>query len=135
MAIDEITKTLIPKDEDPMVVTETLVQSPEKELDDAELLALIKEKLGVVGGVALRKLLTEAGPKEEPRVQLIGSLHDPEKGIRIELDWNSEFIEHLKANGVTGADEEQIIRRWLAHLSSDIAKNMDEEDGTTSEFE
>lgn len=61
----------------------------------------------------------------EPWVE-IQSWTDTPKGARVELDWNDAFIAHLRANGFTGADEDQIAQKYLALLTQQAAENMEE---------
>lgn len=121
--MDETTKALVPE------------EMGQPEIVDTDLITIFKQKLNELGPDALREILDGSKPRQKPRVDLKAILHDPEEGIKVDLDWNPEFITYLKQNGVTGADENQIIRRWLAHLSNDIVRDMDEESKVESEFE
>jgi len=85
---------------------------------------------------AIAKIKAEQEAKEEaekklressdPWVDIKAIVHDPEKGVQIELDWNEAFIEYLKANNYTGVDEEAIIQKYLAVLTQNIVEDMDE---------
>ena len=63
----------------------------------------------------------------EPWVVIKAMVQDPEKGIRIELDWNDAFVKHLRANGYTGTDDTTIIQRYIAVLSKQVADDMAED--------
>lgn len=61
---------------------------------------------------------------EEPWVEIKGIVEDPEKGIKIELDWNDAFVKHLRQNGYTGVDDDSVIQRYVAVLSKQVAGDM-----------
>jgi len=63
---------------------------------------------------------------EEPWVEIKGIVEDPEKGIKIELDWNDAFVKHLRASGYKGADDDSVIQRYIAVLSKQVAGDMAE---------
>lgn len=60
-----------------------------------------------------------------PRVILKSTSHDPVSGIKLELDWNDEFIRYLKENGITGPDEETVVQKWLALIDRNIAEDLE----------
>lgn len=60
----------------------------------------------------------------EPWVEIKGMVEDPEKGIRIELDWNDAFVKYLRKNGYTGTDDDAVIQRYIAVLSKQVADDM-----------
>lgn len=57
---------------------------------------------------------------EEPWVDIKGLVEDAEKGIRVDLDWNDAFIDYLRKNGITGADDETVIQKWITMLYKDL---------------
>lgn len=61
---------------------------------------------------------------ETGEVSLRGIYHDDDKGMRIELEWNTKFIKYLKKNGFEGYDEEEIVQKWLTFLLRDIEKSI-----------
>ncbi len=69
----------------------------------------------------------------EPHVQIISTAFDPRKGIKIELDWNEEFVEYLKKNGYTGSSDESIVQKWLGQLYGQLITDINP--GKTSDFE
>ena len=71
-------------------------------------------------------LLKEKRSKN-PWVEIVGEQIDPAKGIKIELDWNEAFVEHLKRNGYTGSTEEAIVQKWIAHLYQHLIERMKEQ--------
>jgi len=81
-----------------------------------------------------RKLADETlRASADPWVEIKAIVHDPEKGVQIELDWNEAFIKYLKENGYTGVDEEAIIQKYLIVLTQNIVEGMD--DNKASEYE
>lgn len=52
-------------------------------------------------------------------------------GVRIELEWNDAFVLYLKEQGVTGADDDQVVQRWITLLLRDMADQMDEQQPET----
>jgi hypothetical protein len=77
---------------------------------------------------------------EEPWVNITGIVRDPDRGIKIELDWNDTFIKYLKENGIEGPSDDIIVQRWLELISAQVSTDlaiMDAEKSITdgSEFE
>ena len=70
---------------------------------------------------------------EEPYVEIKSSDYDPEKGIRLELDWNEPFIDALKQNGFTGIDEDQLVQKWLAQTLRQMEIEMAERNKPNNE--
>ena len=48
-------------------------------------------------------------------------------GAKIELDWNDAFIKHLRDNGITGTDDDQVVQKWLILLMEDMTGKMADE--------
>ena len=61
---------------------------------------------------------------EEPFVVVKSSKYDPLKGIHMELDWNTSFVKILRKNGYTGTTEEDVVSKWFASLSKQVADDM-----------
>lgn len=52
-----------------------------------------------------------------PYVEVIGETVDKETGqIKLELDWNAEFVELLRSHGYAGESDEDIVLTWLEHI-------------------
>lgn len=66
----------------------------------------------------------------EPWVDLQGYT-ETSNGLKISLDWNDAFIDHLRDEGMVGVDEDQIVHRWLAMLMQNVATETD----TQGDFE
>ncbi|HDY84675.1 MAG TPA: hypothetical protein ENH74_03200 [Methylophaga sp.] len=62
---------------------------------------------------------------KEPWVTIIGDTIS-EEGIQLALDWNDAFVKYLKAQGVTGADDTQVVQHWLAMISRQAADKLSE---------
>jgi hypothetical protein len=60
--------------------------------------------------------------KVEPRISVLGFDFDPKNPSMgsMELDWNNEFIEMLRANGYRGINPEDLVDAWL----NDVARNI-----------
>ena len=61
---------------------------------------------------------------EEPWVEIKGIVQDPERGIKIDLDWNDAFVKHVRQNGYTGVDDNSVIQRYVAVLAKQVAEDM-----------
>lgn len=68
---------------------------------------------------------------DDPWVTILSIVDDPEKGARVELDWNDAFIEYLRANGIVGVDDDAVIQKYITMLLHDLA-GKEEDD---NEFE
>ena len=90
----------------------------------------------------LTRMLSEEAEKYrdsiEPWVTIVGETMSDE-GIKIELDWNDAFVKYLKAQGVAGTDDTQIVQKWLAMIayqtSDNLGQNRLELEGKTNEYE
>lgn len=79
----------------------------------------------------MRKKETERTSKydsSEPWVEIVSEQFDPHRGIKLALDWNDAFVAHLKDAGITGVDDDEVVRKWLAYLYADIAIRMEEQE-------
>jgi hypothetical protein len=52
----------------------------------------------------------------EPRVEIVSAGIGEDGMTRLQLDWNDEFVQHLKDNGYEGKDDEDIVNQWLNAL-------------------
>ena len=76
----------------------------------------------------LSVLTEEMEKSNKPHVVIRSLSFSPEQGIQVKLDYNAAFIRYLTANGVTGKNEDEIVRKWLAMLSNDIMHESITED-------
>lgn len=67
---------------------------------------------------------SELDDDNEPKFVIKSIGHDPEKGIRIETDWNEAFVRYLRAQGYTGTSDEQVIQRYIAMVAKQIADRV-----------
>lgn len=76
-----------------------------------------------------RKLFKDS---EEPWVSIIGGQSDPEKGLKLDLDWNDAFIQMLRLQGVKGIKDEDVVAFWLTtlHQSNMTSEEFGDIDGT-----
>lgn len=70
----------------------------------------------------------------DPWVDIEG-LSQSDQGVRIELDWNNAFVQHLRDNGITGTDDEQVVQHWVTLLLQDMVSRFDEESPEQGDFE
>lgn len=61
----------------------------------------------------------------DPWVEVIG-MTETDKGVKTELEWNDAFVDYLRANGVTGTDQDQVVQKWITLLLRDMADQMEE---------
>lgn len=59
--------------------------------------------------------------KEEPRLEVIHMGIEEDGQLKIKLDWNKSFIDHLNKNGITGETEDEAIKAYLARLTTETA--------------
>lgn len=69
----------------------------------------------------------------DPWVDIIGWVRDSH-GVRTELEWNTAFVDYLRAEGVTGVDDDQVVQKWVAIMMHEMAARMDDEQEEASEF-
>lgn len=62
---------------------------------------------------------------DKAEIKLHGIYHSEDTGVRIELDWNDPFISYLRTKGLPGADDEQVVKHWLASMLRDIENSID----------
>lgn len=63
---------------------------------------------------------------KEPWVDVTGWT-DTDKGVKVELEWNDAFVDYLRGNGINGADDEQVVQKWVTLLLRDMADQMEGE--------
>lgn len=71
---------------------------------------------------------------DEPWCEMDSKVRDTEHGSRVELEWNDAFIVYLKASGLTGTDDEQIIQQYLTLLLRDTVDKYEERYEKDSDF-
>lgn len=69
----------------------------------------------------------------DPWVDIMGWVQT-DKGVKVELEWNDAFVDYLRANGVTGSDDDQVVQKWVTLLLRDMADQMDDRFGNDSEY-
>ena len=55
-----------------------------------------------------------------PWVNIESGSEITDQGIPIEMEWNESMVRYLKANGVPGLTEEEIIQTWLNGIYHDM---------------
>ena len=54
--------------------------------------------------------------------------YDDETGkIKIDMDWDDEFVNYLKRNGFNGATDESIVHKYVATLYQNMLARQQEE--------
>lgn len=61
----------------------------------------------------------------EPWVEIKSADYSDNKGFRIDLDWNTAFIDYLKESGIKGKVEEEIVQKWLAMLYQHLVETLE----------
>lgn len=64
--------------------------------------------------------------REEPRLEVIHMGIEEDGQLKIKLDWNKAFIDHLKKNGITGETEDEAIKEYLSRLTTQTADEQGE---------
>ena len=106
--------------------------------EEERLAARVEEERQVQIQLAAEKLNENKMNSDEPWVEMVGESVDPEKGIKVELNWNPAFIKYLREGGIQGASEEECAQRWLAMVAQDVDSRVSDHDNDgkdDSEFE
>ena len=69
----------------------------------------------------------------DPWVDIQGWV-ETEQGVRIELDWNDAFVQHLKSEGITGADDDQVVQKWVTLLLANMSDQLEDESPEKSDY-
>ena len=72
---------------------------------------------------------------DEPWVDFVGNVRDMKEGQRLEMDWNDAFIQYLRDNGITGADDEQVVQKYISLLMRDMVDRFEERYEKDSDFQ
>jgi hypothetical protein len=59
--------------------------------------------------------------REEPRLEVVHLGIEADGQLKIKLDWNKAFINHLHKNGISGETEDEAIKAYLARLTTETA--------------
>ncbi len=70
---------------------------------------------------------------KDPWVEFVGDVRDTAKGQRLQLEWNDAFIDYLKQNGIAGADEEQVVQKYISLVMRDMNDKMEDRYGSDYE--
>jgi hypothetical protein len=57
-------------------------------------------------------------------VELLSFKTDTDGQIKMELDWDGQFIDELKSVGYTGVDDDAIIQKYVANIARQVSQNM-----------
>lgn len=116
------------KDIDPEIL-KILREQVIKDLDDRDAREKAKEDAQRQKDLEVRKnYVARMKESPEPWMELVAISADERGQVKIELDWNSAFVDDLRQNGFNGPDEETVIQRYVAILARDVAEDMTVED-------
>lgn len=73
--------------------------------------------------------------REEPKLEVIHCGIDKDGFVKVELDWNNAFINHLRNNGFSGNSEEDLIQSYLERVSMNSAEKLLEDPASYSKEE
>lgn len=59
--------------------------------------------------------------REEPRLEILHMGIEEDGQLKIKLDWNKAFIDHLRKNGIVGETEDDAIKAYLSRLTTETA--------------
>jgi len=103
---------------------ESLLEESRREEERLKVEAELKRKAVLDNAEQTISAMTEEMQKSNKPYVVIRSLgFNPQQGIEVKLDYNPAFIKYLVTNGITGKNEDEIVRRWLAYLSTDIIQD------------
>ncbi len=97
----------------------------EKVLKDKEL-ELIREQ----EDIEYAHYVASRMESDDPWVDFVGEVRDTQKGQRLQMNWNPAFVEFLKGIGITGADEEQIVQKYISLLLQDMVDKGEDRYGS-----
>jgi hypothetical protein len=64
--------------------------------------------------------------QKEPLIKIIGDEIDPvTNAIKLDLEWNDEFIKYLRDHGFTGTSDELVMKKYLEGLYRDMSDRLD----------
>ena len=72
-----------------------------------------------------RKYVDTMKASPDPWVDVIG-MTETDKGVKVDLDWNDAFVDYLRSEGIHGADDDQVVQKWITLLLRDMADKMEE---------
>lgn len=73
----------------------------------------------------LKKKNDKVKPEHSGKCEVVSAIGTEDGRIKIELDWDSNFIEYLRQAGYTGS-EEQIIQKYLVEQNRQVLGDMGE---------
>jgi hypothetical protein len=74
--------------------------------------------------VERQKYFKKMQASPDPWVEIV-TWTNTDQGVKVSLEWNDAFIGFLKVEGITGADENQVVQKWVAMLLHNVADDMD----------
>jgi len=83
--------------------------------------------------IEYKKYVATMKESDDPWVDFVGQVRDTAQGQRLQMDWNNAFIEYLRENNIPGANEEQMVQKYISLLLRDMTDKMEARYG--SDFE
>lgn len=65
---------------------------------------------------------------DEPWVYIKSDVVDPVNGLKLDVDWNEAFIKYLRAQGVKGTKDEDVVSYWLTMINAQLMDSLEPED-------
>lgn len=72
---------------------------------------------------------------DEPWVDFVGNVRDTKEGQRLEMDWNDAFIVYLREAGIEGADDEQVVQKYISLLLRDMTDQFEDRFAKDSDYQ
>ncbi len=80
-----------------------------------------------------QKYIATMKESDDPWVEFVGDVRDTVQGQRLQMEWNDAFIVYLKKSGIAGADEEQIVQKYISMVMRDMNDKMEDRYGSDYE--
>ncbi len=80
-----------------------------------------------------QKYIAMMKESDDPWVEFVGDVRDTVQGQRLQMEWNDAFIKYLKDSGIAGADEEQIVQKYISLVMRDMNDKMEKRYGSDYE--
>ncbi len=64
--------------------------------------------------------------KDEPYITIKGLEMATDGRLKVEMDWNPQFIRYLRKAGIQGRTEEEVISVWLNKVSAKVLLDIQE---------
>ena len=62
---------------------------------------------------------------KSPWLEIISEGIEPDGRVRLEFDWNTAFIEHIREHGFVGHNEEECVKMYVEALTNKTMQDID----------